>query len=361
MKAAANLLGTTKRIARLSAEDLSRDSAEYGTVNPFSEATEYIQVFDEDVLTQYMPPHTMMTNAGAHTWAVEFRPSDIINALRMEAPQVLVGRITTETSVPKRIPVFGIITGNGPESGIALWRNVNEEIHAHLTLENRMRGDLSYPKVVVQSIPEMGLSMELVQREDDVWEVIRNAIEQMAACGVTHLTLACNTTQYFSDRIRNFCDPAIKFVSMVDVTSEYIRQENLDDITIIGIPIVASLGEYSAYRALKALGVRAVEEHARPYMEEMAYLVKQLDAISPDTKSLNRLQHVMRSGVQTSRVLIALTEVSVLLERFPRLRKKIGGKAVIDPLRLCGKALADIYLRALPQEEVQEFPLSVIS
>ncbi len=353
MEAAVRLLGATKRIARLSPDELSRDKADYGTVNPFSEPAEYVQVFDEDVLNQYTPPHTMMTNAGAHTWAVEFRPADVIGALRQASPGVLVGRITIATGVPKRIPVIGIITGNGPESGIALWRYMNEEIHKRLKRENRMRGDLSYPKVVVLSIPEMGLSMELEQREQNVWEVIRGGIEELVSCGVSHLALACNTTQY---RIRAMCEPSVRFVSMVDVTSDYIRREHLNDITIIGIPTVASLGQYSAYAPLRALDVHAVEEHARPHMEELAYLVKQLDAASPDNKSLNRLQHVIRSGVRTSRVLIALTEVSVLLERFPRLRQTIGGKAVIDPLQLCGTALAEIYLRSLPREEVQELP-----
>jgi aspartate/glutamate racemase len=358
MDAAARLLGTTKRISRLAPNELSRDSADYGTVNPFSEASDFIQVFDEDVLTQYTPPHTMMTNAGAHTWAVEFRPEEVIPALRQESPEVLVGKITSQASLPTRRPVFGIITGNGPESGIALWRYLNEAIHTELSREHRMRGDLSYPKVVVQSVPEMGLSMELAQREDEVWEVIRGAIVQLAGCGVTHLALACNTTQYFSDRIRQVCDSMV-FVSMVDVTSAYIERHHLSDITIIGIPIVSSLGEYSAYSSLIRLGVRPVEESARPYMEELAYLVKRLDSASPDAKSLNRLQHVIRSGVQTSRVLIALTEVSVLLERFPRLRENIGGKTVIDPLRLCGNALAQIYLDALPREEVQELPNDV--
>lgn len=356
MEAAVRLLGATKRIARVSPDELSRDLADYGTVNPFSEATDYVQVFDEDVLIPYTPPHTMMTNAGTHTWAMEFRPGDVIEALRRESPSVLVGRITTMTTAPKRIPVIGIITGNGPESGMALWRYMNEEIHTSLKRENRMRGDLSYPKVVVQSIPEMGLSMELEQREQGVWDVIRQATEELMSCGVTHIALACNTTQYYADRIRGLCEPSVQFVSMVDVTTEHIRLEHLDDITIIGIPTVASLGEFSAYAPLKALGVRAVEEHARPHMEELAYLVKQLDATSLDNKSLNRLQYVIRSGVPTSRVLIALTEVSVLLERFPRLRQSIGGKAVIDPLRLCGNALADIYLRSLPPEEVQELP-----
>jgi len=48
-------------------------------------------------------------------------------------------------------------------------------------------------------------------------------------------------------------------------------------------------------------------------------------------------------------VLIALTEISVLLQRFPWYQSEIGGKKVIDPLWLYGEALANLYLQALPQ------------
>lgn len=354
MDAATVLLGARKRLARLPPEELSHHQAGYGTVNPFSEAGEYLQVFDEDVLARYMPPHTMMTNAGAPTWAVEFRPAELVEALRHEAPAVLVGRIAMPVHAMPRLPSFGIITGNGPESGMALWRYLNEEVHTGLSAQGHMRGDLSYPKVVVHSLPEMGLSMELVQRQDDVWAVIQTAVQQLCAAGVTHIALACNTTQYFAERIREICAPDVTFVSMVDVTLDHIRREGLSDITILGIPLVASLGEYSAYRPLAAVGVQPVREFTRSHLEELAYLVKQLDATSPDARSLNRLQHVIRKGVPTSRVLTALTEISVLLERFPRLRDSIGGKEVIDPLRLCASAMAQTYLNALPREEVEE-------
>jgi len=352
--AAGQLLGATRRIARLSPEELSRDTTAYGSVNPFSESGDYIHVFDEDVFTAYASPHTMMTNAGDHTWAVEFRPLDLVSALRADATEVHIGRIATEVPLIMPRPVFGIITGNGPESGMALWRNVNEKIHAELKRLNCMRGDLSYPRVVIESVPEMGLSMELTQRHDAVWAVIKRTVLELIGCGVTHLALACNTTQFFGDRIRNLCPPSVEFISMVDITYHHIQANDLKDITIIGIPAVAALGEFSGYSSLRALGVKQVEDHAKPHMEEVASIVKQLDALSPDPRSLNRLQYVIRSGVQTSKVLIALTEVSVLLERFPKLRQNIGGKEVIDPLRLSGEAMARIFLETLPPEEVHE-------
>jgi len=59
---------------------------ELGIVNPFlteaQEKNEVLHVFDESLLTP-MPffPGTMMTNAGEHTWGIEFDPLPLIDAV----------------------------------------------------------------------------------------------------------------------------------------------------------------------------------------------------------------------------------------------------------------------------------------
>jgi hypothetical protein len=65
---------------------------------------------------------------------------------------------------------------------------------------------------------------------------------------------------------------------------------------------------------------------------------------------MNKLRHVLRVGVKTRRVLIALTEISVLLERYPGFAQRLKGLEIIDPLEIYGAVLGEIYLRALPDE-----------
>ncbi|MBF0308715.1 MAG: aspartate/glutamate racemase family protein [Magnetococcales bacterium] len=353
LQAAERMLGVERPLQRLTAEELSgRFSARYGTVNPFSEAAGTIQLFDEDLLSRYSPPHSVMTNAGDLTWAVEFRPVEVIAALKNHALRVEVARITTSSARSHSLPVFGIITGNGPESGMSLWKLTNRYVHAQLTGEGRMHGDLTYPRVHIHSIPEMGLSMELIEREEEVWAVIRQTVERFIAEGVTHIAIACNTTQYFAHKIRELCEPqGVTFVALAEVMGEYLRSNNLtEDVTILGIPVVAELGPRSAFSPLKELGLQPVREVAKAHLEELGYMVKRLEADLQDTKALNKLIHIVRAGVPTRRVMMALTEISVLLERFPRLRQRIADKEIIDTLDTYAKALARIYLNALPTE-----------
>lgn len=125
----------------------------------------------------------MMTNLGHHEWAVEFEPSSMIEALKREAPEVMVAEITGDIGRDHKLPVIGIITGNGPESGMALWRHINGKVFETLDADKRMVGDLSFPRVLVHSLPDMGLSMELALRENAVWREIEKAVREHYEAG----------------------------------------------------------------------------------------------------------------------------------------------------------------------------------
>jgi len=249
-------LGADGAVDRIDTETLDRVfGAAYGTVNPFTDDPLVRQVFDPEVFRHYGQPQTMMTNAGHHEYGVEFDQRGLVGVLTAAG----TGRVEplcapTPFSGPAS---FGIITGNGPESGMALWAALNDIVRQRLEAEGSMRGDLSYPRVVVHSIPAMGLSMELESRAEAVWSAIESAVESLLRSEVTHVVLACNTTQYFRSRIERQLDGRARFVSLADVATAYIEREGVTDITIIGIPTVASLGEWSAFAPLRALGARA--------------------------------------------------------------------------------------------------------
>lgn len=352
LEAAARLMGALRPLARLSADELrAAYGIGYGTVNPFTFPNRFIHVFDNDVLVPYTAPHTMMTNAGDPTWAVEFEPTALIGALRAAGADVRLGDIDNRAHAGHRLPSFGIITGNGPESGMALWRHLNATIYERLFEDGRLHGDLSYPRVLVDSLPEMGLSMELAQREEQVWRVIKAGVTQLCDAGISHLALACNTTPYFTERIRALCEPrGVVFVPIHEAAIHHIREHGLDDLSILGIPVVAELGPYSAYRELAGMNVRQVDPRTLQALQELGYLVKRIGTRGQDVKAMNKLRYVLRAGVKTRRVLIALTEISVLLERYPGFVQHLKGLEIIDPLEIYGKLLGKIYLRALPDE-----------
>lgn len=355
LNAIGRLLGAVGGIVRVPPEGLAQFQAEYGTINPFSEAGRHLQVFDEGLLARHTPPHTMMTNAGDQTWAIEFHAPEAIEALRGETGRVVVGSIAARRFRSSQVPVFGIVAGNGPESGMALWRNLNDAVHAQTATRSGFRGDVSYPAVMVQFEPEMGLAADLPDRQEFVWKAISRAIERLCGCGATHLAIPCHSAQFFSIRILELlAGSGVQFIPLSNVIAAHLLvRPHGEETTIVGAQAVACLGEYSAYRELSSLGLRPLEPEAAAYMEEIALLVKHTDSRSLNVAALNRLRHVLRNLVHTDRVLIALAEVSLLLERHPKLRDRFGGRIIVDPLRMYGQALADLYLRALPGVAVE--------
>ena len=93
LDAAAQVLDATRPLARLSNDELAATlGSQYGTVNPFCQPERFVHVFDQGVLEQFSAPHSMLTNAGDRTWAIEFVPSELIAALRAAQVSVLIAK-----------------------------------------------------------------------------------------------------------------------------------------------------------------------------------------------------------------------------------------------------------------------------
>ena len=356
---------------RLTESELATLGLEYGLVNPFSSLqftrarsqviyvldprffeSEILQVFDEDLLEPIGIPGTVMTNAGDLTWAVEFYPQELASRI----DNAITARIAEPDSEEqlrlwgvRQHKQIGIITGNAPESGIALWNRVNQRVRR--LLGQNCCGDVSMPPVVVHSVPEMGLSMELDQRAEKVWKALSTVVVDMCKQGVSILALACHTTPYFAPRIRQICDQyGTEFISIPEVTGDWLHAHHINRITLVGIRYVTELGKWSAYREpLKGIEAQPLSKHAMKRVDELAFLVKTEGATEA---GLNRLRDILQQEVGTQYVVLALTELSLLLQQ--QRKKGRSGKVLIDPLEIYADAIARKYLGlAFPDPEGQ--------
>jgi aspartate/glutamate racemase/prolyl-tRNA editing enzyme YbaK/EbsC (Cys-tRNA(Pro) deacylase) len=329
--------------ARVPEEELTRNFGDsMGLVNPFKMARrpDVLQIFDETVMKPYFPPHTMMTNLGDHRYAVEFRPSDIVKA----CPWALVADIVGDDY--RRIPIvhnIGILTGNGPESGMLLWQLLNEFIRD----SGICRGDLSFPKVFTASLPEMGLSMELASREDAVRPVVLGGVRRLCESGATLVAIACNTTQIFADEVEAECVRyGARFIRTADLTAKYLNDKNIKSFDFLGIGAVADFGGLSGFgRALAGFDVHKPSNETLKKVDAAAYSVKRL-AVGGDP--IKRFRDLIQQ-TETDVVVLALTELSLIYQ--DQLRTKRSSKTIVDTLELVAQHLADLY--------VQEYKLAL--
>lgn len=340
---------------RLSDEELHKLELRYGLVNPFETwkhaefaldgpllGAPVLQVFDIELQKRLGVPGTVMTNAGDLTWAVEFDVVDLIEKSDHAIPADIADPDPEADTVlwgARDQRQIGILTGNAPESGMHMWADINR--HVRELLGSLSCGDVSMPPVTVFSLPALGLTMELEHREEAIWPHLRKAVLDACRSGVELLAIACNTTHYFTPQIRKICEEyGTEFVSMAEVLAKWLRNRGIQDLALIGIRYVAELGRWSAYREpLQSFQVEQPSERAKHLLDELAYQVK---TEGPTEAGLNRLRDILRTEVKSETVVLALTELSILLA----LQRKKGrsGRLIIDPLALYAEALARRYL-----------------
>ncbi|MHB1002117.1 MAG: hypothetical protein ACYC27_22990 [Armatimonadota bacterium] len=347
----------------------------FGKVNPFnvdsilSQFTgnsvtlrEVTQIFDESLIYDGGIPNTVMSNLGARTIAFEVSPNDLIAVVKHLSPSSFVAPISEPCPIwlgiegshlkdywlqfpPSKGPKIGIITGNSPESGITLWQDM-------LTTLRRLYPNLPdtlMPEVQIHSIPEMGLSMELASREEEVRAVVREGVVELLGVGCRIVTFACNTTIYYEPEIAQLCKKnKARFVSIAEACMPAIRRaleqhSRGTGVSLVGIGTVVDLtGKFSGYkRHLEAENIRVTPCPA----DELAFAMKSKGKAN---KLITEFRNLISTTVpaQDAVVILALTEASMVyrdhIAKSPSNRK--SGKTFIDPLVELGRYLSFLYL-----------------
>ena len=326
------------RAVRLPARELSRRfGLAYSVVTPFSLAgrNDVIQIFDTGVLDRYFPPHTMMTNLGHPNWGVEFDPDSLIVAI----PSARVADITRpKRGVPPVVHVLGILTGNSPESGIMLWEEINDRVRERKVAG--ARGDVAFPRVVIESVPEMGLSMELEDRLDVVREVVREGVRRLCERGATVVGIACNTTQYFAEDAKEICaEFRAMFISLVDATKAYLKDQHITQFSLLAIGPASGRDLSDFARLDEDFEIFRPAARGSKRIFELAFDIK-ADAKSQTTisKYFDVVDAVAKPDVP---VLLALTELSFVNAD---LRKRRFDMPYHDTLAILADAMADVYI-----------------
>jgi aspartate racemase len=331
------------RFYRLCPEELKNEfGLEFGLVNPFSGIPEDIlQIFDKSVFETYHAPFTMMTNAGHFEWGLEFRPEELP---RIIGNYKIEDIVISKPKLNYKNHTIGILTGNGPDSGIMLWQQINENVRDRLKKQNYFRGDLSFPKILVESIPEMGLSMELELRDAETRETVLSSVRNLCERGATLIGIACNTTQYYQEEIRSVCNKyEAVFISIPSVIEDYLQKKGIEEFDFLGIKYVADFEKWSGFKGLdKKYKVKIPSNNNLNEISRIAFLQKQEGV---NEKGRNNLRTLIDKATKTNTIIIALTEISVLLAS--QKKKPTKGKIYIDTLSLLASELASLYVTGI--------------
>ena len=333
------------RVSRLDNDHLESLSLMKGLINPFTKIKniDILQIFDNSVFDKYTPPYTMMTNAGDFNWGIEFYPKDLLNILPNTRVHDIIGDQYKYNFKRHKI---GILTGNGPESGIMLWNKINNGIQDQLKLKHKhsFMGDLSFPEVIIESVAEMGLSMELESRNKQTKEIVLKSITNLCESGASLICIACNTTQYYVKEINYICNKYdAQFISMPILVDQYLIKNKIKEFDFLGIKYVADFEKWSAFKFLNdKYTIHVPSKISLDKINDLAFKVKQENA---NTSGRNKMANLINQSTKTEVIIIALTEISILLDSENNKNKR--KRKYIDTLTLVAEEIAKIYIEGI--------------
>jgi aspartate/glutamate racemase len=340
-------VGEIRRVSLKTEERLWADHrVGYGTVNPLMDIASCLQVFDKELRYAVGVPGTVMTNAGDFTWAVEFNPTELVtNLANSQWADIIQPEMEAEdpTRWGVRSPrTIGILTGNPCDSGLDLCASVNA--HVRRLLKRNSLGDVSMPRIVMISTPQIGISMEMDKREKPLREALVQAVDQLCATGAMILAHPAHTTHYFTADISSrAAERGACFLSMAELTAERLRMSGVQEIALLGTRYVTDLNQpWSVYKnAFEGLKVHTPSPEGWKKIHELGYEVQQR---GPTPLCFNWMRDLLREEVPRSciHVVLAMTEFTPIVRRLKA--RGLQGKILIDPVDIYGEAIALEYL-----------------
>ncbi|KAA1243935.1 aspartate/glutamate racemase family protein [Aquimarina sp. RZ0] len=218
---------------------------------------------------------------------------------------------------------IGIITGAGPEAGIDLWQKILS--HTKKYYNEAYKGDIDTPYVVVYSVPELGKVMSIETNTDEVWSHLKAALLKIDS-EVDYFCIACNVLHHYSLQIQEM-NLKSKFVSIVNVTRDYLLESNTKEIALLSIPKVIELGKFSPYKYLQ--DDFSVET---PGSEEMDTLIRGIKIKGSENKELLNDFRLILDKIEAKVVILACTEL-------PLLSTESINKVFVDPTDILAKVI----------------------
>jgi aspartate racemase len=224
---------------------------------------------------------------------------------------------------------IGIITGSGPDAGVDLWTKLLAASRERFGED--YNGDLDAPDVEIYSRPILGLSMDLPDNCEKVWEDLASVISDVAQ-RVGILCIACYTLHAFADRIRAMNLPC-EFVSLVDVVSDFVRSRCLSEVAILDAR--SSREATSPLTDVLAPVTLVHSYHDIPKLRQLILAIKKMGGKVP---SFSRDLAAVVQEFECSTVILACTELSLL-------NVDVSGKQVVDGVRLLADRLVGLSQR----------------
>lgn len=256
-------------------------------------------------------------------------------------------------TAPVQRTQVGIIAGSGPEAGLDLASKIlvaSRELAVQGAAPNSKVGDIEAPSFIIDSVPELGISMELPLHYELLWEYMRTTIDRLAPT-CKHLVVACNTLHIFSARIeaKLACPPlngCCTFISYVDCTIDGVLEASLSqgqEVMVLGARAYMATAAELICKNPKLTGGPNVSIPDAGTMDKLDELVHEIKSKGRNDPGIGPLFATVLNKLPSavSVAILACTELPLISIPEGQLRP---GLKLIDATQLVADRLAHLSL-----------------
>ncbi len=206
-----------------------------------------------------------------------------------------------------KMKTLGLIGGTGWVSSLEYYKLINEGVSKAL-------GGLEAARLILYSINYADID-RLNQLKDltGVYEIVRNAAEQLSRCNIDGLMLCANTTHVFADKIVE--EFHLPLVHIGEATALKVHEKGFQKVAVLGTKFTMEMDFYRSKLAAKGIEMMIPEKEDREFIHRSINTEFLKNIFLPVTKQrfLEIISGLIEKGAQG--IVLGCTEIPLLIHQ----------------------------------------------
>jgi len=202
---------------------------------------------------------------------------------------------------------IGIIGGQGPVSTADLYMRIIKYYQDHIGAKFIR----DYPPMVIYSVPTPDL-VESVADENSTFSLIAEATKKLEQDGCDFIVVACNSLQYFIDRLQ----PLVKIpiIRIAKISTDYVIEKGYKKVGILASYTTIKKETYSKYLQEAHIEVVSPNDDDQKIVEQIILNIIGGEQTNEDKSNLLRFIEKLKSQGAEG-ILLACTELPLLVKQ----------------------------------------------
>lgn len=203
--------------------------------------------------------------------------------------------------------VLGLIGGTGWVSSLEYYKLINEGV-------NKALGGLEAARMILYSINYADIDrLNQLQDLTGVYDIVRNATEQLCRCNIDGLMLCANTTHVFADKIKE--EFQLPLVHIGEATARKVQEKGFQKVALLGTKFTMEMDFYRSKLAEHGIEMMIPEKEDREFVHRSINTEFLKNVFLPATKSrfLEIIGGLIEKGAQG--IVLGCTEIPLLIHQ----------------------------------------------